>query len=178
MISDDDKAAFRAACRQVKPLKQTPHQQLDAPVTNKPLHQPQPPHSEEPPAFITLDLDHVGAEDKLFFAKQGIQRKMLNNLKRGRVPVVASLDLHGLTIDQAQAALHEFMQQAKRMSRRCVRVVHGKGRNDPSQSATLKNWVNHWLRQEAYVLAFCSCPSDQGGTGAVLVLLKKDRDYD
>ena len=37
----------------------------------------------------------------------------------------------------------------------------------------LKTYVNGWLRQHRDVLAFVSAPENQGGTGAVLVLLKR-----
>ncbi len=37
----------------------------------------------------------------------------------------------------------------------------------------LKTHVNSWLRQHRDVLAFVSAPEKQGGTGAVLVLLKR-----
>ena len=37
---------------------------------------------------------------------------------------------------------------------------------------SLKGKVNHWLMQRDEVLAFCSAPRTDGGTGAVYVLLK------
>ena len=37
----------------------------------------------------------------------------------------------------------------------------------------LKIKVNSWLRQKDQVLAFCSARPQDGGTGAVYVLLKK-----
>jgi DNA-nicking Smr family endonuclease len=38
----------------------------------------------------------------------------------------------------------------------------------------LKVKVNAWLRQKDAVLAFCSARPQDGGTGAVYVLLKKE----
>ena len=49
-----------------------------------------------------------------------------------------------------------------------IKIVHGKG-----PEAILKTYVNGWLRQHRDVLAFVSAPDNQGGTGAVLVLLKR-----
>ena len=54
----------------------------------------------------------------------------------------------------------------------CVRIVHGKGRYSAEGVPVLKNLVDRLLRQRGDVLAFHSAPAAQGGTGAVLVLLK------
>ena len=52
-----------------------------------------------------------------------------------------------------------------------MRIIHGKGRNSEGLPV-IKNLVDRMLRQRADVLAFHSAPPAQGGTGAVLVLLK------
>ena len=51
-------------------------------------------------------------------------------------------------------------------------IAHGRG----EQSATparLKSYVVHWLSQMPEVIAYASADRRQGGTGAVLVLLRK-----
>ena len=57
--------------------------------------------------------------------------------------------------------------------KRCVRIVHGKGLSSEGKLPVLKVKVNSWLRQKDDVLAFCSARPQDGGTGAVYVLLKK-----
>jgi DNA-nicking Smr family endonuclease len=37
----------------------------------------------------------------------------------------------------------------------------------------LKNKLNAWLRQRDDVLAFCSAPAHDGGSGAAYVLLRR-----
>jgi DNA-nicking Smr family endonuclease len=56
-----------------------------------------------------------------------------------------------------------------------VRIIHGKGYGSREQAPVLKSRLNHWLREQQDVLAFCSSRRDQGGTGAVNVLLRTRR---
>jgi len=54
---------------------------------------------------------------------------------------------------------------------RCVRVVHGKGLGSPGKVPVLKGKVHSWLIQKNEVLAFVQARADEGGAGAVVVLL-------
>ena len=42
----------------------------------------------------------------------------------------------------------------------------------PNREPVLKNKVRVWLARRDDVLAFCQAPANQGGGGALLVLLK------
>jgi DNA-nicking Smr family endonuclease len=53
-----------------------------------------------------------------------------------------------------------------------VRIVHGKGWRSGPGGPVLKGLTDHLLRRRADVLAFASARPADGGTGAVLVLLK------
>jgi DNA-nicking Smr family endonuclease len=53
-----------------------------------------------------------------------------------------------------------------------VRVVHGKGLGSKNREPVLKGKVRGWLAQREEVLAFCQAPAAQGGSGAMLVLLR------
>jgi DNA-nicking Smr family endonuclease len=59
------------------------------------------------------------------------------------------------------------------MDKRCVRIIHGKGKSSEGKLPVLKGKVNSWLRQRDEVIAFCSARPSDGGTGAVYVLLKR-----
>ena len=67
--------------------------------------------------------------------------------------------------------LRQFMIEAHDAGLGCVRIVHGKGLNSEGLPV-LKNLVDRMLRQRSGVQAFHSAPPRQGGTGAVLVLLR------
>ena len=96
----------------------------------------------------------------------------LRKLRRGQFPLQDSLDLHGLTSDAARKLMLEFLRDAKQRGLRHVCVIHGKGWQAGGGEGVLKIRVRHWLTQCAEVLAFCEAPSNAGGGGAVLVLLK------
>jgi DNA-nicking Smr family endonuclease len=53
-----------------------------------------------------------------------------------------------------------------------VRIIHGKGYGSNNQGPIIKPLVNKWLQQRNEILAFCSARPNDGGTGAVYVLLK------
>jgi DNA-nicking Smr family endonuclease len=49
--------------------------------------------------------------------------------------------------------------------------VHGKGNGSPGRQSVLKGKVRSWLVQKAEVLAFAQAGPNDGGSGALLVLL-------
>jgi DNA-nicking Smr family endonuclease len=110
--------------------------------------------------------------DELFFVRPGVPAAALRKLRRGGWVVRGELDLHGLTGDEARVALAAFLNRCMIEDRRCVRVIHGKGLGSKNRLPVLKNKVRHWLTQRDDVLAFCKARAVDGGTGAVIVLLK------
>jgi DNA-nicking Smr family endonuclease len=89
------------------------------------------------------------------------------------VHLEAELDLHGLTLAKAEPTLSQFLEQCQEQKIRCVRIIHGKGWGSRDNKPVLKSKLNHWLRQSDAVLAFCSATIEDGGTGALYVLLKR-----
>ncbi|MEQ1556388.1 MAG: Smr/MutS family protein [Gallionella sp.] len=104
------------------------------------------------------------------FLRNGIARLTLRKVRK--LPIQDSLDLHGLTSDAARVLLQEFLYHANAQNFRCVLVIHGKGMNSQAGIAVLKIRTRHWLTQHEAVLAYCDAPENQGGAGAVLVLLR------
>ena len=77
-----------------------------------------------------------------------------------------------LTAAEAHGLLVEFLHQCIRRGRRCVRIIHGKGLRSKNREPVLKTKVANWLIQRDEVLAFCQARQVDGGSGAVVVLLK------
>ncbi len=119
-----------------------------------------------------VDFSEVEVGDELLFLRSGIQRNVLRKLRRGHFEHRRELDLHGMTVPMAQQAIHEFLRGCQRDGIICVRIIHGKGQGSRRQKPVLKNHVNQWLRRRDEILAFCSARPEDGGTGAVYVLLK------
>ena len=113
-------------------------------------------------------LNPVASQASLSYRIATLQHKVFEDLKAGKMRWFEAVDLHGCTVEQARAAVLQIIQIAKDANQNVIKIVHGKG-----PEAILKTYVNGWLRQHRDVLAFVSAPENQGGTGAVLVLLKR-----
>lgn len=113
-------------------------------------------------------LNPVASQAALNYRIATLQHKVFEDLKAGNLRWFEAVDLHGCTIEEARMAVLQIIQIAKDENQNVLKIVHGKG-----PDAILKTYVNGWLRQHRDVLAFVSAPEKQGGTGAVLVLLKR-----
>lgn len=111
--------------------------------------------------------------DALRHRRDGVSLRQLRRLARGDFRIDDELDLHGLNRHEARAALCEFLDRANRLGRTCLRVIHGKGLRSNHAGPVLKHLVDQELRRRDSVLAFVSAPPSAGGTGAVLVLLRR-----
>jgi DNA-nicking Smr family endonuclease len=115
----------------------------------------------------------VEGETALSFTRVGVQEKQIKELRKGLLRSEAECDLHLLTQEQAEAVLERFLHSCVyEKNHRVVRIIHGKGNRSGQKGAVLKNLVNRRLREFQFILAFCSAPPKDGGTGAVIVLLK------
>ena len=132
------------------------------------------PAAKPASAQIQDTLSDHGAEDKLLteFLRPGISRMTLRKLRRGQWPIQDSLDLHGLHSGAARKLLLEFLRDATQHGLRCICVIHGKGWHTDGGEGILKSRSRHWLTQCVEVLAFCDALPQEGGTGAVKVLLR------
>lgn len=115
-------------------------------------------------------LNPVAGDAFLSYKNPTLQNKVFEQLKQGKLRWYNAVDLHGSTIDEARDAVLTLINDAIQNDETAVKIVHGKGID-----AILKTCVNGWLRQMDNVLAFVSAPSNDGGTGAVLVLLKRKK---
>ncbi|AXQ21955.1 DNA mismatch repair protein MutS [Acinetobacter wuhouensis] len=113
-------------------------------------------------------LNPVASQAALSYRIATLQHKVFEDLKAGNLRWFEAVDLHGCTVEDARSAVLQIIQIAKEENQNVIKIVHGKG-----PDAILKTYVNGWLRQHRDVLAFVSAPEKQGGTGAVLVLLKR-----
>lgn len=115
----------------------------------------------------------VETGDELIFMRPGISQAVFRKLRRGQISIQGELDLHGLTVAMAREELAAFLHHCQLSHKRCVRIIHGKGKGSFQGQPVIKKKVNIWLRQRDEVLAFCSARQVDGGTGAAYVLLRK-----
>jgi DNA-nicking Smr family endonuclease len=126
----------------------------------------------EPGFSDGFDIGTVAADEALFFARPGVQQRQLQRLRRGQLAIGAELDMHGMTTATARSAISNFITRCRDRHVRCIRIIHGKGYGSKGDAPILKNRLNTWLRQHHDVLAFSSTPRQDGGTGAVYILLR------
>lgn len=173
-VSEEDMSLFRDAVGDVKPVNNDKH----PPSRPRPAPRVQSEKRDNDSVMNNLMSDHseldlIDTGEHLSYTAPGIQHSELRKLKSGKYAIKAELDLHGLKRTDAQQELHEFISMAQQRDTRCVRIIHGRGRKVADQSPVLKKLIDSWLRHNKQVLAFCSARENDGGTGAVYVLLRK-----
>jgi DNA-nicking Smr family endonuclease len=83
----------------------------------------------------------------------------------------ASIDLHGLTRDEAWAVLERFFETGLRQNFQKLEIVHGKG-NHSQGEAVLKYTVREFIERCPYAGENGHGSATEGGTGVTWVLLK------
>ena len=111
--------------------------------------------------------------DELKYLKDGYSSRLLKKLRRGDYAIQDELDLHGLVTSEAKLQTHGFINECAADGVRAVRIVHGKGRNSPGRVPVIKNMLIGWLSKNQHVIGVVSTPANDGGSGAVYVLLDK-----
>lgn len=104
-----------------------------------------------------------------------LDRRTLRALERGRYPITARLDLHGMTQESAHAALESFFARAQAQGHRCVLVITGRGER---KGGVLREAVPRWLAAPPlaeHVLSWAEAAPRHGGAGALYVLLRRKR---
>ena len=175
-MSDDD--LFKKEIGEVKPIKRK-----DKVDTYSQIPKPKPVAKKflEDEKKVLTDsisdnfesIDYFLARDELFYIKTNHSPDIVKKLRNGNWIVEESIDLHGLTSDEAKVALVEFISYCKQRGIRCIRIIHGKGYNSKNKEPVLKNKVKKWLIQKQEVICFVQAPNHDGGGGALITLLEK-----
>jgi DNA-nicking Smr family endonuclease len=110
-------------------------------------------------------------ESEAAFVARGVDRRELRKLKRGDDAPGNRLDLHRKTAAEAVASVKRFIDASRRLHR-SVCIVHGRGLHSEGNVAILKSRVRECLRSHPAVLAYADAPPNDGGPGAVYVLLR------
>lgn len=170
-----ERAAFAHA---VGPVHRLPaHGRVNGQAV-RPAPIPQRRHEDEQSVLresLSDDFDVeslLETDESLSFARPELGPDVVRKLRRGVWALQGQIDLHGLRTDAARQALSQFLRDAQLRGWRCVRVVHGKGLGSPGRIPVLKDKVRRWLVQSERVLAFVQARGDDGGAGALIVLLQ------
>ena len=173
-VEGDDE--FRRATRDVERLRAPRRVKLSrtpaAPVPAQTRADERAALAESLAGPLSVD-DALDSGEELAFLRDGLSRQVLRKLRRGHWVVQDELDLHGMNRVQAADAVAEFLRRCRARRFRCVRIVHGKGLGSRNREPVLKGKLRKWLAVRDEVLGFCQAPAADGGSGAVLILLKE-----
>ena len=125
------------------------------------------PHSRPAPA------PRPPAEPLLRYAPEPIEPSRQRRLTRGRDPIEARIDLHGLDQFTAEDRLKAFLRQAQASGLRAVLVITGKG---ISGDGVIRRRAPEWLADPSLtgvVAGAASAHRRHGGDGAIYVALKR-----
>ena len=137
---------------------------------------------------INLQLNEEKTRRKEVFSNTYQKVKMdmgtFSKLKKGKLEPEASLDLHGMNLEQAYPALLNFIMSAHDTQKRLVLVITGKGKNSdpgyaiPQRSGVLRSQVPIWLNEAKLsnlILQVEQSHRRHGGLGALYVYLRRIR---
>jgi DNA-nicking Smr family endonuclease len=158
----------------VKPLRNgriKPHRPLIKPIPTQRIADDQSVLDQ----LLVSDPEEASflSGDELTYLKTGYPQKILRQLRRGKYSIEDELDLHGLTLEQANTQVRNFISDCKHYNFGTVRVIHGKGLSSPGREPVLKRHILGWLKNINAVIAVSSATPRDGGTGAIYVLLNR-----
>lgn len=102
-----------------------------------------------------------------------IRKDIAQRLHQGDFSVQDYIDLHGMTLSEAEEAFRLFFQEAMKKRLFCIKVIHGRGlrsQKGPVLKEALKAWLQSKFRKR--ILAYSSAKDCDGGLGATYIILR------
>lgn len=105
-----------------------------------------------------------------------IRKDITQKLHQGHFSVQDYIDLHGLTVNEAETALSDFFKISIKKRLSCVKVIHGRGLRSPN-GPILKESLIKWLHGKfsKWVIAYSTAKARDGGLGATYIILKTSK---
>ncbi len=170
----DDVQLFQEAVKGARPVKvnRVLHPQKKPKPIPKKLYEDERQVLRDSLSDGYIPAYEMESGEELLYLREGQSPVILSKLRRGHWVVQAHIDLHGLISDEARLYVAEFIADCKKKGIRCVRIVHGKGLGSRNKEPVLKHKLRNWLMQKDEVIAYAQAKQNDGGSGAVIVLLK------
>lgn len=161
-LSGEEKKLWRRVASTVKTRRQLPAE----------------PEHDEPPPLPAKRVSHQTEPHRAVAAKKPSVPPPANRggekrVRRGKLEIGGSLDLHGHTQESGRAALSRFLRSAQRRGDRTVIVVTGVGRGG---EGVLKRRLPEWLSESdlrALVTGYAPAHRSHGGAGAFYVFVRR-----
>lgn len=175
-LSEDEKALWRAVAKTTTPLRRRKQAVIDVEPDEVPAA-PKPPAVSVTPPSATRTRKVAAKPPPL--APLGRREKA--RLAKGRHPIDARIDLHGMTQARAHRMLIAFLHRAHGDGATFVLVITGKGKvatSSDGERGVLRRQVPHWLalpELRGLVVGFEPAHIGHGGEGALYVRLRRAR---
>ena len=131
---------------------------------------PSPVRVAELPPEVKLVVEGDG--QRYTARAPGVSHAQIAELRGGR-RAEATLDLHGENVATATAQLRQFLIESRRLGRRCVLIIHGKGLHSehgaPLREAVLAELIGP---ASGLIRAIATASPSDGGEGATFVLVR------
>lgn len=114
-----------------------------------------------------------------------MDKRLKQRFQRGELPIDARLDLHGLTLANAERALSKLIRDCVAQQKRCLLVITGKGTSRDIETGpfqgrgVLRAWLPEYLKRGPWrdqILGVAPARQEMGGAGAFYVLLRRQRE--
>lgn len=170
-----DEDIFREAMADVKEIKEF----REIPVEQPPRIKNQPLQKDD---SLEILRQIIQGERKIRLSDTGeyiewirpnLRKDIVQRLHNGDFSVQDYIDLHGMTLVEAEEALCSFFKEAVKKRLFCVKVIHGRGLRSP-RGPVLKEALKKWLQGtfKKWVLAYSTAKDCDGGLGATYIILK------
>ncbi|QIR14519.1 DNA endonuclease SmrA [Shewanella aestuarii] len=126
--------------------------------------------SIEPHVFNQKAPDEI-----VFHRHDGMQEAVFKHLRLGKYDIKTILDVHQYSLYQARHSIINCILGAYERGERNILIIHGKGFHSKPYAGLMKSAVCDWLTRIEQVAAFHSATPEQGGSGALFVMLKKSQ---
>ncbi len=190
-LTSEEQRLWQKVVDQVEVIKASPAQKFDLPISlsGRPFTLPKAPIKSfrvgQKAKGARLEQFQTPAVTKHPAAvSPNMDKREYQRLIKGKLGIDGTLDLHGLTADQARLQLIPFVQSAHRSGSRLLLVITGKGKkagydefNRP-KIGVLKQGVPEWLQSgvlSQLVLQVTQAHEKHGGGGAYYVYLRRKR---
>jgi DNA-nicking Smr family endonuclease len=165
-LTTDEKKLWRRVAAGVKARRALPPEDIETEDRSEPAKRSAKPSAAAP----------APAKPKPKAASSPQNRGNEKRVRRGKLEIGASLDLHGHTQDSGRAALSRFLRASQRRGHRAVIVITGVGRGG---EGVIKRRLPEWLADHdirPLVAGFAPAHRSHGGAGAFYVFLKRADD--
>lgn len=101
------------------------------------------------------------------------RKKMRDSEFVKKMPPQDTIDLHGLTQEEARKALDDFVANARRRGLRKILIIHGKGIHSGAGDGVLSGLVRKFIETDERLGQSGHADKTMGGSGATWVVVRQ-----